>query len=77
MQYQELVELMSRLDAQRLTLTVHPDDQADIAEAIRRIGDEALAKGTIILAPNIVVSDLVKPGQILIWHPKKEAPDGR
>ena len=76
MQYEELVDLMSRLDASRLTLAVHPDDFADVREAVRQIGDEGLLKGQPILAPNIIENVLVEPGQILIMQPKEE-PNGR
>ena len=76
MQYEELVELMSRLDARRLTLSVHPDDFVEVREAVRQIGDEALRRGSLILAPRIVESVLVEPGQILIMQPREESDGG-
>lgn len=72
MQYAELVELMSKFDAQRLTLVVHPNDEPWVREAVRQIGDESLrTAGQLILAPNVLANLMVEPGQILVMPPKE------
>lgn len=72
MNYQALVNLMTKLDAQRLTLVVHPDDFVNVRESVRQIGTEGLLRGQPILAPKIVENVMVEPGQILIMQPQEE-----
>lgn len=76
MRYEDLVDMMTKLDAQRITLVVHPDDEAEIQEAVRQIGDMELQEGRMLLAPKIMPHPYAPPGQILIMHPKEEQHDG-
>lgn len=77
MQYQDLVDAMAKIEAQRLTLVVHPEDEEKVQAAVRRIVDESWGQGQPILAPRITVDklDLVEPGRVLIMAPK-ERDDG-